>query len=148
MICVGVYCKVEAFLIKRKGHPLKLLFSFLVLFGLGAAGAVQAATIGGNFSSTTIVLTMPSAQGKLAKVRVRPSVASPTLPDAYIALNAPVAGCSSGLMNIANASSDYGRALVAAALSAQSADSSVSVTYNPALNCKVLRLVVVPPPVD
>lgn len=110
---------------------MKSIFSFWLLIGLSVTSLSQAATL--------------TAQGTLVNLVVQPSVANAALQDVYIALSPAAEGCNLGLMQVPNASTAYGRAVMAAALTAQSAGSTVSVTYDSALNCKISQFAVVTP---
>lgn len=110
---------------------MKLILPLSFVLGLSAMSVAQAATL--------------TAQGTLVNLVVQPSVANATLQDVYIALSPAAEGCNLGLMQVPNASTAYGRAVMAAALTAQSSGSTVSVTYDSALNCKISQFAVVTP---
>ena len=116
---------------KEKG--MKKYTSQLALIGLLAAAGVQAAP-------TTV-------QGTLANVIIQPKAAGSTEANAYIVLKPAVANCYYGIMSIPGANASYGRAVMAAALSAQAGGKTVSVTYDPAAGngCAVTQFVVLTP---
>jgi len=105
----------------------------LTLIGLLAVAGAQAAP-------TTV-------QGTLTNVIFQPTAAGSTQASAYIAIKPTVTNCFYGLMTIPGADASYGRAVVAAALSAQAGGKTVSVTYDPAAGngCAVTQFVVLTP---
>ncbi|WP_237046090.1 hypothetical protein [Aquipseudomonas alcaligenes] len=104
----------------------------LTLLGLLAAAGVQAAP-------TTV-------QGTLTNVIIQPTATGSAQASAYIVLKPTVSNCWLGLMNVPNADASYGRAVIAAALSAQAGGKTVSVTYDPAAPaCAVSQFVVLTP---
>lgn len=104
----------------------------LALIGLLAATGAQAAPT--------------SVQGTLTNVIIQPTAAGSAQASAYIVIKPTVSNCWLGLMNVPNADASYGRAVVAAALSAQAGGKTVSVTYDPAVaGCAVSQFVVLTP---
>ena len=87
-----------------------------------------------------------SVQGTLTNVIIQPAAAGSAQASAYIVIKPTVSNCWLGLMNVPNADASYGRAVIAAALSAQAGGKTVSVTYDPAVaGCAVSQFVVLTP---
>ncbi|MGH8601615.1 MAG: hypothetical protein ACREXR_02180 [Gammaproteobacteria bacterium] len=101
-------------------------------------------TLAGVLSSGLVQAAPKSVQGLLSNVIVQPA-ATATLPAVFLALKPVATDCWLGLMNVPNAESAYGKAVLAAALSAQAGGKTVSVTYDPADACKISQFVVVTP---
>jgi hypothetical protein len=100
----------------------------LCLFGTGLAHAAP----------TTV-------QGTLTNVIIQPAAVNSPQPQAYLAIKPTVTNCFYGIMNIPNSDSNYGRSVVAAALSAQAGGKTVSITYDPAIGCAISQFVVLTP---
>lgn len=110
---------------------MKPTLPLLIALSLLGTGFAQAAPI--------------AVQGTLTNVIIQPAAANPAQPQAYLVINPAVTNCFYGIMNIPNSDSNYGRSVVAAALSAQAGGKTVSITYDPAAGCVISQFAVLTP---
>lgn len=106
--------------------------------------ATQLALVG-LLASTGAQAAPTTVQGTLTNVIIQPAASGSTQASAFIAIKPTVSNCWVGLMPIPGADASYGRAVVAAALSAQAGGKTVSITYDPAVGCSVSQFVVLTP---
>lgn len=85
-------------------------------------------------------------QGTLTNVIIQPAASDSAQAQAYLVIKPAVSNCFYGIMAIPHSDSSYGKAVVAAALSAQAGGKTVSITYDPAVaGCAISQFVVLTP---